>query len=87
VEELDSHLERLDPGAVVSFALLCPSCNHGWSAAVDVGEAVWAELRRAAERSLIEVDALARTYGWTEGDVLRLSPMRRAAYLQLVGAA
>jgi hypothetical protein len=87
VDELDSHLERLDPAAVVSFALQCPSCNQSWSAAVDVGEAVWAELRRAAERSLIEVDVLARTYGWTEGDVLRLSPMRRAAYLQLVGAA
>lgn len=87
VEELDSHLERLDPGAVVSFALQCPSCNRDWSAAVDVGEAVWTELRRAAEQSLIEVDALARTYGWTEGDVLRLSPVRRAAYLQLAGAA
>lgn len=87
VDALDAHLERLDPGAVVSFALQCPSCHRDWSATVDVGEAVWAELRRAAERSLIEVDALARAYGWTEGDVLRLSPMRRAAYLQLVGAA
>jgi hypothetical protein len=86
VDELGSHLERLDPGAVVSFALHCPSCGHDWPAAIDVGGAVWAELQRAAERSLIEVDALARAYNWTEQDVLCLSPMRRAAYLQLVGA-
>jgi hypothetical protein len=86
VNELGSHLERLDPGAVVSFILRCPNCNHDWSAAIDVGGAVWAELQRAAEQSVIEIDALARAYGWTEEDVLRLSPMRRAAYLQLVGA-
>jgi hypothetical protein len=86
VDELGSHLERLDPGAVVSFALRCPSCGHDWSATIDVGGAVWAELQRAAERSLIEIDALARAYGWTEQDVLCLSPMRRAGYLQLVGA-
>jgi hypothetical protein len=86
VDELGSHLERLDSGAVVSFALRCPGCGHDWSATIDVAGAVWAELQRAAERSLIEIDALARAYGWTEADVLLLSPMRRAAYLQLVGA-
>jgi hypothetical protein len=85
--ELGSRLERLDPGALVSFTLCCPACSHAWSGDVDVGEALWSELQRAAERSLIEIDALARAYGWTEHDVLRLSPSRRAAYLQLVGAS
>mgnify|MGYP001788484044 CR=1 FL=1 len=40
----------------------------------------------AAERVLLDVDALARCYGWTESEVLRLSPTRRAAYLQLAAA-
>ena len=53
---------------------------------LDVGEALTAELQRAAERTLIEVDALARADGWTEAEVLQLSPVRRAAYLQLVEA-
>jgi hypothetical protein len=87
LDELDAYLERLEPGAIVSFALRCPACDHGWSAAIDVGEALWAELQHAAERFLIEVDALARAYGWTERDVFHLSPTRRAAYLQLVGAS
>jgi hypothetical protein len=85
IEELGRRLERLDPGAALSFRLRCPACEHEWSAMLDVGEALWIELQRAAERTLTEIDALARAYGWTEAEVMRLSPTRRAAYLQLVG--
>jgi hypothetical protein len=85
--DLSAQIERIHPGAVVSFALHCPHCAQGWSAAIDVGGAVWRELQRAAERALIEIDALARAYGWSERDVLSLSPVRRAAYLQLAGAS
>lgn len=87
VAELSAQLDGLDPGAVLGFALNCPACGHAWSAAIDVGCALWSELQRAAERALIEIDALARAYGWTERDVLSLSPVRRAAYLQLASAA
>jgi hypothetical protein len=87
VAELSAQLDGLDPGAVLGFALNCPACGHGWTAAIDVGSALWFELQRAAERALVEIDALARAYGWTERDVLSLSPVRRAAYLQLASAA
>jgi hypothetical protein len=85
--ELSTHLERLDPGALVSFALSCPACHHAWSSDIDVGEAVWSEVQRAAERIFVEIDVLARAYGWTEADVLDMSAIRRAAYLQLAGIA
>ena len=87
VEEFGETLEALDPGALVRFELVCPDCQGRWQAAIDIGEAFWQELSRAAEQSLLEVDALARAYGWTEAEVLALSPTRRAAYLQLVGAS
>ena len=87
ISELGTGLERTDPAAVVSFALQCAVCGHRWSAAIDVGDALWTEVRRAAEQALVAIDALARAYGWTEREVLRLSPTRRAAYLQLVGAS
>lgn len=85
IDELGQRLERLDPAALVAFQLDCPACRHEWSAMLDVGEALWLELQRSAERTLADVDALARTYGWTEAEVMELSPARRAAYLQLVG--
>ncbi|HXJ01481.1 MAG TPA: hypothetical protein VNH44_09665 [Micropepsaceae bacterium] len=83
--ELGAHLENLDPGAMVSFTLSCPACLHVWSSDIDVGEALWAELQRAAEQTFVEIDALARAYGWRETDVLGMSAVRRAAYLQLAG--
>ncbi|WP_395715204.1 hypothetical protein [Reyranella sp.] len=83
---LERHLEALDPAATIAFQLRCVGCSHEWPSLLDVGEALTAELQRAAERTLIEVDALARAYGWTEAEVLQLSPVRRAAYLQLVEA-
>jgi hypothetical protein len=83
LDEIGRRLEGLDPGAAISFALVCPACRAEWSAALDVGDALWAELKRAAEQSLVEVDALARVYGWTETEIMQLSPTRRAAYLQL----
>ena len=71
---------------MVSFALECPDCGHRWPAPVDVAEALWMEVQRAAERLLAEIDALARAYGWSEEEIVSLSPVRRAAYLQLVSA-
>ena len=86
-EALDAWMESLDPAAAVAFSLACPACAHAWTPPVDLADALWAELQRAAERTLIEVDALARAYGWTEEQVFGLSPARRAAYLQLVAAS
>lgn len=86
LDGLSRHLEASDPGARVSFALACPQCGARWNAPLEVDELLWRKVRAAAERLLLDVDALARGYGWTEGDVLRLSPTRRAAYLQLVSA-
>jgi hypothetical protein len=86
IDGLDARLEALDPAASITFQLHCIACDREWTSPLDVGEALSAELQRAAERTLTEVDALARAYGWTEADVMQLSPVRRAAYLQLVGA-
>jgi hypothetical protein len=84
---LSHRMDELEPGASVAFELVCPECDAHWTTLMNVGEVLWAELRDRAERLLLEIDALARAYGWTELQVLALSATRRAAYLQLVGAA
>lgn len=84
LDALSQHMEMLDPGASVSFALECPQCATQWQAQLDLGEVVWLKVRVAAEQVLLDIDALARAYGWTEREVLRLKPLRRAAYLQMV---
>lgn len=86
LDALSHHMEALDPGASVSFALDCPQCAVRWEAPLDVGELLWRKVRASAERMLLDIDALARSYGWTEREVLGLSPLRRAAYLQMATA-
>lgn len=86
VDALSARLERLEPGATVHFELTCPACQEPWMARMDAGAVLWSELQSRAERLLLDVDALAQAYGWNEAEILALSPTRRAAYLQLVGA-
>lgn len=86
LDAVSRRMETLDPAAAISFAMKCPVCAAQWNAPLDVGRLVWDKVQLSVERLLLDVDALARAYGWTERDILSLSPVRRAAYLQLVTA-
>lgn len=83
---LAAALAEADPQAAASVALECPACAQAWEADFDAGAFLWAELDAWARRALAEVHELALRYGWSERDVLALSPARRAHYLAL-GAA
>lgn len=82
--EAETALEALDPAADISVALACPACGQKVTAGLDAGELLWDEIEVRAKRLVTDVHDLAGTYGWTEQDVLALSPMRRAAYLNMV---
>jgi hypothetical protein len=86
-DAVSRRMEALDPAASLSFAVTCSDCRATWSAPIDIAVVLWSELQVAAERTLLEVDALARAYGWSEAQVLALSAIKRSAYLQLVEAA
>jgi hypothetical protein len=85
LERLDARLQAADPLARIGFDLVCPTCEHAWTAPFDAALALWSRVQIAAEQLLADVDALARRYGWREADVLALTPLRRRAYLQLAG--
>jgi hypothetical protein len=86
LDAVSKQMEALDPGATLSFAVRCPECDAHWDAPLDAGQLVWQKVQAAAERLFLDIDALARAYGWTEQQVLSLPPVRRAAYLQIVSA-
>ena len=66
--------------------LTCAACGAGWQSTFDVAAFLWEELRAFAARLLPEVHLIARAYGWSEREILALSPMRRARYLDLIEA-
>lgn len=86
VAAVGAALEELDPQAATSLEFLCPACNERWSEPLDPGTYLWAELDAWARATLREIDAIARAYGWTESEILALSPRRRRMYLELVNA-
>jgi hypothetical protein len=79
-------MAEADPMADLQLAITCPSCEQRWPAALDVVSFLWSEIEAWAWRALSEVHTLASVYGWTEREILSLSPDRRQCYLQMVGA-
>jgi hypothetical protein len=77
---------ELDRRAGISAGIVpvaCPDCGHDWNVELDVAEFAWREIEILAGRLLSHVDVLARRYGWSEQEILRLSPARRRFYLEL----
>ncbi len=71
-------------GAELLLDLRCAACRHGWSQPFDILSFLWSELARYAKRLLREVHTLAWAYGWSEGDILAMSAVRRRVYLEWV---
>jgi predicted RNA-binding Zn-ribbon protein involved in translation (DUF1610 family) len=82
--QLSEYMAGCDPQAETLLDLNCPSCGHSWQILFDIVSFFWTELSVQAKRLLREVDLLARAYNWPERDILRLSPLRRQFYLELV---
>lgn len=76
-------MSAADPQADVVLRLTCPGCDTSWAAPFDIAGFLWAEIQGWVSRLLRDVDQLARTYGWTEAEILALSPTRRSLYLEL----
>ena len=85
-EELRADLARMldaaDPCMDLGIDLNCPACGHAWNASFDVPAFLWDEIDGRARRLLDEVHVLARSYGWSERQILELSDARRNAYLE-----
>jgi len=85
IQALNNRIEALDPQAEVRIQLACPECSHAWEVFFDIAGFLWSEINDWAERMLKTVHKLARAYGWTEREILNLSPVRRQLYLGMVG--
>ncbi|WP_413811709.1 hypothetical protein [Streptomyces sp. OE57] len=75
--------ERADPAADVTLNVACPECGEATRAELDIASYLWAELDHWARDLLLDVHLLATAYGWSEPQILALSPLRRRYYLEL----
>ena len=82
---VEEEMARQDPYAHTELALDCPACGQAWNQPFDAASFLGMELEAWARRTLYEVHVLASAYGWTESEILQLSPARRQLYLSLFG--
>lgn len=81
-----ARMAELDPLADPTIALTCEACGAHLDCAFDIASFLSREIEAAAARTISEIHTLASQYGWTEADLLAMSPIRRQAYLDLIGA-
>ncbi|MCL4266853.1 MAG: phage baseplate protein [Anaerolineae bacterium] len=84
VEAIIAQMATADPQADVQLALDCPACHHHWPAPFDIITFFWTEINTWAYRVLHEVHLLASAYGWSEAEIIALTPWRRRFYLEMV---
>lgn len=84
LRQIDAAATELAGPAGAAVATPCPGCGREIRALIDIGELLWEQAAAAARALLTDVVELARAFGWSERDVLALSPARRAAYRALL---
>jgi len=84
LDQMVEQMEQADPQANMTLALTCPQCDHAWPAHFDILAYLWRELDAWAVRMLRDVHRLASAYGWSELNILHMSPWRRQIYLDLI---
>ena len=75
---VDAAAEELAGAAAIVVRAACPDCGEAVAAPLDVGALLWERVARAAAQALREVAELAAAFGWSEAEVLALTPLRRA---------
>jgi hypothetical protein len=85
VEAVAERIEKIDPQADILVSASCPSCRYQWAAIFDIVSFLWSEIDAWARRLMMEIHTLAKAYGWSEGEILAISPFRRQFYLEMVG--
>lgn len=73
-----------DGASLGELTLACAVCDALTTRQFDAAAYVVSALDAWAKRLLRETHELALAYHWSERDILDLSPLRRASYLQLV---
>ena len=81
---LAASVAEADPQSEIEFGMNCPACRHAWPLTLDIAGLFWNEVVNRAKLVLRDVAALAARYGWSEHEILSMSPSRRAFYLEQV---
>lgn len=84
IEQFATILAESDPQAEILLNFNCPNCGYEWQEILEIISFFWQEICAKVKRILQDVHTLALAYGWSESEILALSPTRRQLYLEMV---
>lgn len=84
LDQIAASMGEVDAQAFIELDLVCPACAAPWQAPFDIVSYLWQEFGSWARRIQREVHIIATAYGWSEKEILQLSPIRRQAYMNLI---
>jgi hypothetical protein len=84
-EAVLARMAALDPLADTMLELSCETCGGRFEQVFDIASFLWREIEAWSARTVADVHTIARNYGWSESDILAMSPARRQAYIDLIG--
>lgn len=82
---VETRMEQIDSQADIQLELICSRCSHRWRMAFDIISFFWKEIDHWAKHLFLDVHLLAAGYGWSENEILEMSPWRRRIYLGMIG--
>jgi hypothetical protein len=84
VDAISERLAQADQHSEQLIDLSCAACRYEWQIAFEIDRFFWTKISALARRLLRDVHILAQAYGWSEGEILGLSGVRRQWYLEMV---
>lgn len=77
-------METADPFADPMLGLACPACGREQEALLDLASILRLDCEAWANSMIADIHLLASAYGWSEGEILGLSPERRRQYKERI---
>ena len=84
INAVTEQMEKVDPLAEIQMTLNCPVCSSKWKVQFDIMSYIWMEIDSWAKQTFQDVYVLAKVFGWSEDQILSMSPTRRQLYLNMI---
>lgn len=84
ISEISELMARMDPGGDLRLSISCSACGQTSDLPLDIATFLWTELQFWAQQTLCDVHCLASAYGWSEHEILSMTPERRHFYLSAI---
>jgi len=84
VDAIEEAMQKVDPLMAPNVECECPHCGHWQEQRLDTGGLLLRSLQEIQTGMIEAIHLLAKSYHWSEDQILALSAKRRGQYLNLI---